>query len=318
MYTCSDRPRLAPMQYSSLLELTRRALDRKTGPKGEHHVLFPNLVLIRHFAPTVFEAFVYEPLVCLILQGCKETMLDGRSYSAARGQSVIISHDLLVQARITAATPSTPYVALVFKLDLATLRNLYESVAIHDSDPGTAASIAIDQTDDATQDALRRYLLLADRPLDAPVLTPLVIRELHYRLLMAPHGVMLRRLMWRNSHASSIFRAITEIRRNFKTPLAVPSVARSVGMGVSSFHTHFKAITGTTPLQYQKDLRLLEAKAILTTGRHSVASAAFEVGYESPTQFSREYKRKFGCPPAADLGAGDCADSSLIERSTVQ
>jgi transcriptional regulator GlxA family with amidase domain len=119
--------------------------------------------------------------------------------------------------------------------------------------------------------------------------------------------------MWRNSHASNIFRAIKEIRENFKAPLAVPVVAKAAGMGVSSFHTHFKAITGTTPLQYQKDLRLMEAKQILMAGRHSVSSAAFEVGYESPTQFSREYKRKFGHSPATDQIASNGTDLSIMQ-----
>jgi transcriptional regulator GlxA family with amidase domain len=118
--------------------------------------------------------------------------------------------------------------------------------------------------------------------------------------------------MWRNSHASNIFRAIKTIRENFRAPLAIPAVAKAAGMGVSSFHTHFKAITGTTPLQYQKDLRLMEAKQILMAGRHSVSSAAFVVGYESPTQFSREYKRKFGRPPAADLVAANEPDSPAV------
>lgn len=315
MYTCCLKPEQISMRQSTLLELTHSTIDRNIGPKGEHYAPFPNLVLIRRFAPTTFEAFVYEPLVCLILQGCKETALDERSFFAAREQSVIISHDLLVSARITSASPEIPYVALVLKLDLATLRNLYESADVHDSDQGTAASIAVDRFDDAMEDALRRYLMLADDPAHMTVLGPLVVKELHYRVLIAPHGGMLRRLMWRNGHASNIFRAIQDIRENFKSPLTVPAVAKSVGMGVSSFHTHFKSITGTTPLQYQKDLRLMEAKQILLMGRHTVSSTAFEVGYESSTQFSREYKRKFGHSPAADLNAAETSHVQVTKSS---
>lgn len=299
------------MQPSSLLELVNHTLDRKKGAKAEYYAPSSHLILIRHFAPTRFEAFIYEPLVCLILQGCKETVFDERSFSVARGQSVIISHDLVVSARITTASLKTPYVALVFKLDLATLRNLYESGDVHDSDRGEAASIEVDRFDDETVDALRRYLVLTGNPAEMTVLGPLVFKELHYRVLSAPHAGMLRRLMWRKSRASNIFRAIQDIRENFKESLAIPVVAKSVGMGVSSFHTHFKSITGTTPLQYQKDLRLMEAKQILLMGRHSVSSAAFEVGYESPTQFSREYKRKFGCSPAAELSLNNKSRSSV-------
>jgi AraC-like DNA-binding protein len=296
------------MENSTLLELTISLIDKNQGSIGEYYSPFPNLVLLRHFAPTAFEATVYEPVICLILQGSKETTLDNRSFRIDQGQSVIISHDLSVSARITAASAKCPYVALVLKLDLSMLRNLYESTDVYHSDRGAADSIAVDRIDDATIDALKRYLMLADDPAHTTVLGPLIVRELHYRLLMAPHGGMLRRLMWRNSHASNIFRAIKDIRENFKAPLAIPAVAKAAGMGVSSFHTHFKAITGTTPLQYQKDLRLMEAKQILMSGRHSVSSAAFEVGYESPTQFSREYKRKFGRSPATDLMAADRID----------
>jgi len=297
-----------------LLELTNRQIDQNSGPGGERYSPFPDLVLLRHFAPTAFEAVVYEPLICLILQGAKETTLDDRTFRVDQGQSVIISHDLSVSARITAASAQCPYVALVFKLDLALLRNLYESSEVYDSNRGAADSIAVDRIDDAIVDALKRYLVLADDAAGAMVLGPLVVRELHYRLLMAPHGGMLRRLTWRNSHASSIFRAIRDIRENFKAPLAVPAVAKAAGMGVSSFHTHFKAITGTSPLQYQKDLRLMEAKQILMAGRHSVSSAAFEVGYESPTQFSREYKRKFGHSPATDLISADRIDLQVMQN----
>jgi len=301
------------MENSTLLELTISQIDKNVGAKCEYYAPFPNLVLLRHFAPTAFEATVYEPVVCLILQGSKETTLDDRSFRVDQGQSVIISHDLSVSARIIAASPESPYVALVLKLDLAMLRNLYESTDVYDSDRGTADSIAVDRIDEAIADALKRYLILADDPMDIMVLGPLLIKELHYRLLMAPHGAMLRRLMWRNSHASNIFQALKNIRENFKAPLAIPVVAKAAGMGVSSFHTHFKAITGTTPLQYQKDLRLMEAKQILMAGRHSVSSAAYEVGYESPTQFSREYKRKFGHSPATDQIAADGTDLSVMQ-----
>ena len=120
---------------------------------------------------------------------------------------------------------------------------------------------------------------------------------------MAPHGGMLRRLLHHNSHESNISRAIKQIRKTFKNPLVIPELAMEVGMSPSSFHKHFKFITKTTPLQYQKDLRLLEAKRLLNLKSHSVSRTAYEVGYESATQFSREYARKFGVPPRHDLGS---------------
>jgi AraC-like DNA-binding protein len=118
---------------------------------------------------------------------------------------------------------------------------------------------------------------------------------------MAPFGGMLRDLVRHDSQGSAITRAIAQIRRDFRSPIAIPALARSVGMSASSFHKHFKAVTASSPLQYQKDLRLLEARRLLRTGATSVSTAAYDVGYESPTQFSREYARKFGVPPKRDL-----------------
>lgn len=148
---------------------------------------------------------------------------------------------------------------------------------------------------------MHRYLALADSPTDAKVLGPLTSKEIHYRLLMAPFGGMLRSLIRHDSNASTIARAIGHIRTNILEPIAIPDLARQCGMSVSSFHNHFKMITSTTPLQYQKELRLLEARRLLKAGGASVTTTAYGVGYESPSQFSREYTRKFGASPSQDL-----------------
>lgn len=128
----------------------------------------------------------------------------------------------------------------------------------------------------------------------------MLAREIHYRLLTAPFGAMLRSLLRYDSSASAVASAIVQIRRRFREPLVVAELAREVGMSVSAFHRHFKAVTASSPLQYQKDLRLLEARRMLRIGTASVSTAAYEVGYESPSQFSREYRRKFGCAPKHD------------------
>ncbi|MDC0714163.1 AraC family transcriptional regulator [Stigmatella sp. ncwal1] len=127
------------------------------------------------------------------------------------------------------------------------------------------------------------------------------MKEIHYRLLIAPFGGMLRSLIRNDSHASAIARAIAHIRRDFRSSIAIPELARRVGMSTSSFHKHFRTVTSSTPLQYQKDLRLLAARRLLMTAEASVSDAAYEVGYQSPNQFSREYARKFGVQPRKDL-----------------
>jgi transcriptional regulator GlxA family with amidase domain len=147
---------------------------------------------------------------------------------------------------------------------------------------------------------LVRYLELMDNPWDAKVLGPSTLREIHYRLLLSPIGQRLRNLLVADSHASRIAKAIRLLRSEYRSQLKVPDLAKVAGMSASSFHEHFKQVTGTTPLQFQKSLRLIEARLLLTQRCITVSDVAFAVGYESPTHFSRDYVRKFGLPPSRD------------------
>ncbi len=288
------------MHLEGLIEqASRRAsadasgLQRAAQPMG-------GLLLLRQDSPSSFEASVYEPVLCLILQGRKQVSIGGQTLSFGPGECLLVSHDLPVCSRITKA----PYLALVFELDVATIRKLYDEVAESALDSERARAAETHRADPGLLDALRRYLALADAPTDAKVLGPLISKEIHYRLLVAPFGGMLRSLIRHDSNASAIARAIGHIRGDIRSPLAIPDLARRVGMSASSFHRHFRTITATTPLQYQKELRLLEARRLLMTGGATVTVAAFEVGYESPSQFSREYARKFGVPPRQDMANG--------------
>ena len=254
------------------------------------------LVLLRQDTPSAFEASLYEPVLCLILQGRKQVSIGDQTLSFGPGECLLVSHDLPVCSRVTKA----PYLALVLEVDAATIRKLYDEVAESVLDSERARAAVTHRADPGLLDALRRYLALADSPADAKVLGPLISKEIHYRLLVAPFGGMLRRLIRHDSNASAIARAIGHIRGDIRSPIAIPDLARRVGMSASSFHKHFKTITSTTPLQYQKELRLLEARRLLKTGGASVTTVAFEVGYESTSQFSREYARKFGVPPSHD------------------
>jgi AraC-like DNA-binding protein len=259
----------------------------------------PGLRVLRHPRVTSFEGSLYEPVVCLIVQGRKETTLGERTLDARKGQCLLVSHDLPVVSRVLEA----PYLALLLDVELGLLRSLYDEVADATLDSVDASALEVHEADAALLDALRRYLALAESATDAKVLGPLIRREIHYRLLMAPFGGMLRNLVRHDSHASAIARAIAQIRHDYRASIAVPELARSVGMSTSSFHKHFKSVTSSSPLQYQKDLRLLAARRLLVAGEASVSDAAFEVGYESPSQFSREYARKFGVQPSKDAAA---------------
>jgi len=264
----------------------------------------PGLAVYASRGPTDLECIQYEPVACLILQGGKETNLGDRTYAYRAGASLIVSHDVQVYARVTEASHEAPYVALILILDLDIVRSLYGEVSDSEIAEAQATSIDVCETDSGLYDAMSRYFALLDTPAEAKVLGPLILKEMHFRLLTAPHGGMLRNLIQRNSHASRITRAIAYIRQDFANPLAVADLADDAGMSASSFHEHFKSITATTPLQYQKDLRLMEARRLLMSGQFSVSTTAYEVGYESPTQFSHEYSRKFGVSPRRDRQQG--------------
>lgn len=281
---------------------------------GSPRVVRPikGLALLGQDAPSSFEATLYEPVVCLILRGSKEVSIGERSLTVRQGECLLVSHDLPVRSRIVRA----PYLALVLDIDVATVRGLYDEVA-GTAPSGRADAAQVHRADPDLLDALGRYFALTNSPSDARVLAPLVAKEIHYRLLVAPIGGMLRQLIRYDSTASAIGRAIGHIRGDISAPLAVPELARRVGMSSSSFHKHFKTVTATTPVQYQKDLRLLEARRLLTTGGSTVIGAAVQVGYESPSQFSREYSRKFGVPPSRDLADSASLGSPgprLVER----
>lgn len=253
--------------------------------------------LLRYHRPTSFEAMLYEPVICLIVQGRKETTFGSQTFDVGAGDVLLISHDVPVISRVTVV----PYLSLLLTVDVAMLRSLADEVANTALAGLSARAMEVQQADPPLLDALQRYLALTGSPLDARVLGPLIVKEIHYRLLMAPCGGMFRHLLRADSPASAIARAIADIRRDFRQSMSIPVLAQRVGMSESSFHKHFKAITCATPLQYQKDLRLLEARRLLLSGRFSVTTAAYEVGYESATQFSREYARKFGIPPSKTL-----------------
>ena len=284
------------MHMEGLIEqASRHAFSGESGLQRAPAV--DGLALLRQQSPSSFEASMYEPVLCLILQGRKAVSVGEQTLAFGPGECLLVSHDLPVRSRITKA----PYLSLVLQLDVATIRKLYDEVTETALDSERARSAETHRADPGLLDALRRYLALADSPADAKVLGPLISKEIHYRVLMAPFGGMLRSLIRHDSNASAIARAIGHIRSDLRASIAIPNLARQVGMSASSFHKNFKTITSTTPLQYQKELRLLEARRLLKTGSTSVTAAAFEVGYESSSQFSREYARKFGVPPSQDL-----------------
>lgn len=289
------------MSNRNLIANVCRYAQQKGAVGGYFETDLPGLYAMVCPDPTKFECYVYDVVVCLILQGRKETVLGGRTVEAGAGDTVIVSHDLAVASRIIEASPKEPYVALVLTVDLSIVRNLFEQLENAETEAAPATAYEVSLADVALIEAIERYVTLIENPNDMKIMAPLLLKEIHYRLLMAPHGGMLRKLLNRNSHASRISKSIELIRQNFAKPMSVADLAETAGMSTSSFHEHFKSITALSPIQYQKELRLVEARRLLLEGQYSVSSTAYEIGYESPTQFSREYTRKFGVSPRTDL-----------------
>ncbi len=259
---------------------------------------FPGLWLFQQSQTTKHQPTLYEPVVCLILQGQKEIVQEASVLTIKAGTSLLVSHELPVVSCSTPESTNKPYLAIALALDLSLLRSLYEEVSGELGDScAPVNSIAVQQSDPGLIDCLSRYLSAAGDSIEMKVMAPLILREIHFRLLRAGYGGMLRELLRSDSNASTIARAIVRIRRDFRRRIIVPELAQDMGMSSSSFHKHFKAITSVTPLQYQKELRLFEAKRLLSACEGSVSEVAFAVGYESPNQFSREFTRKFGVSP---------------------
>ncbi|MEO1198106.1 MAG: AraC family transcriptional regulator [Pseudomonadota bacterium] len=298
------------MNLAYLVDLS----SRYHADKQEKNQELPGLSVFRRDAPSDIEAAIYEPVICLILQGGKVTSIGDQAADLRPGDALLVSHDLPVVSRITKATPQEPYLALILSLDLRLARSLNDQLAEAWMPDIRVRPLSKGRAEQAWLAPLVRYLEFMDSPLDARVLGPATLREIHYRLLLSSIGQMLRHLLIADSHASRIAQAIKLLRTEFRSPLTVPNLAKVAGMSASSFHEHFRAITGTTPLQYQKDLRLIEARALLTGQHHTVSQAAYTVGYESPTHFSRDYSRKFGVAPSRDAGTAALAseDTALI------
>lgn len=262
-----------------------------------------NLFAFANAQTTDCSASFYEPIMCLVLQGAKEAYLNGRVVRYRAGDTLIVSHAIPVDAAVIQASRETPYAALALRLDLGLARSMCDEIGDLDESVD-AHSLDAGASDVALIDAVHRLFNLSKDPVEARTLAPLVMREIHFRLLRARHGGMLRQLLNHDSPASRIAQVIATMRANFKTNIPVAELASECGMSLSAFHEQFRSVTATTPLQYQKELRLLEARRLLVSENLSVASAAYEVGYESPTQFSREFSRKFGIAPSMQKPGG--------------
>lgn len=278
---------------ADLLDRHARRYGRETPIDGLHLTRTEAAMEIRS---------VYRPSFCAVLQGGKISMLGERAFRYGAGQGLLASVDVPVTARIVDASPERPYLALAVEIDPVMVAEMLPALAQESGAEPAFAALHTDKLDETLIDPLGRLLRLLDQPRDIPVMAPLVKREIIWRLLNGSLGGMLRHVGLRDSQAARIGRATAWIRDHFSEPLRVPDLAEMAGMSLASFHRHFKAVTTLSPVQFQKLVRLQEARRMLLEN-HEVSAVGFAIGYESASHFSRDYRRQFGAPPGRDVAA---------------
>jgi AraC-like DNA-binding protein len=272
------------------------------GPKEKLITDVPGLLLSRRTAPTAPATATYEPSLAVVAQGRKRATLGGTTFIFDESRYLLTSLDLPVICNVIEASEAVPYLCFVLKLEMPVVRELLSREEIQaPEEPSENLAMATGETTAELLDACRRLLNLLNTPEDIPFLSGLIQREIIYRILRGPEGARLREIATLGDQSHRTAKAIAWVRANYAKPLRVEDLAKIAGMAVSTLHHHFRALTAMSPLQYQKQLRLHAARERMLMDGLDAASAAFEVGYESASQFNREYSRFFGQPPMRDI-----------------
>jgi AraC-like DNA-binding protein len=262
----------------------------------------PGLYLHRSSIPTEPLHGVSKPSLCVIAQGSKEVLLGDSRYRYDPAHYLLATVELPIVSHVLEASAERPYLSLRLDLDPALVSSvMVEAAHLSSENRGDVRAMDVSRLDADLLDAVVRLVRLLDAPTEVRVLRPLITREIVYRLLMGEQGNRLRHLALLGGHTDRIAEAVERLRRELNQPLRIESLARELGMSVSGFHHHFKAVTAMSPLQFQKQLRLQEARRLLLGENLDAASAGYRVGYDDASQFSREYKRLFGHPPMRDV-----------------
>jgi AraC-like DNA-binding protein len=275
-------------------------IQDRMGRREEVATEIDGLTLVRREHPIPPTPYLYEPSLAMIMQGSKHVVLGSSSFSYDESHFLLTAMNLPTITRVVEATPERPYLSIVLRLDLTAAKAIMAEIDIEGALTAGGTAMAVGPATPELLDGVERLIGLLDRPTEIPIMSKLIQRELLFRLLTSPTGARLRQIIGIGTDGHRVARAITWLRENFSAPLKLPDLADHCSMGVSTLHHHFRIMTAMSPLQFQKNLRLHEARRLLVCDNVDAGTAAFEVGYESVSQFNREYRRMFGAPPIRD------------------
>jgi len=278
----------------------RSLISRHTRP-GEVSPPINGVRLVAQTAPTVPTNGIHEAALALVVQGAKRTVLGGKVFEYGAGDYLVVPVELPVIGQVVEASPRKPYLAFVWDLNPAEIATLTLETGMEKRGAVSPSCLSVCRAPTDLLDPIARLLRLLYRPDDIAVLRPMLEREILWRLLTGEQGETVRQIGLAESHLSRINRVIRQIRAHYAEPLRIEDLASVAAMSVATFHRRFRSITAMSPLQFQKQVRLHEARARLIARTKDVAAVGFDVGYESPSQFSREYRRFFGVPPGEDM-----------------
>jgi AraC-like DNA-binding protein len=279
-------------------------IERFSKQDGVHPTSIPSLFLIRESIITEPISRVNEPSFCIILQGEKEVLLGEEQFLYGPGHYIVASVDLPVTGQVTKASTDSPYLAIKLEFTSTEILEVVNETDIRFNQRNhSKRAMFVSEVEPSLLDAIRRLTCLLDNPDPKHItyLSPLIKKEIIYWILQGPHGGALEQIALADSHASRIKKVIDFIIKHFEEPFRIEDLAEVANMSVASLHRHFKEVTAMSPIQFQKQLRLQEARRLLLADPTDVADVAFKVGYESQSQFSREYSRMFGFSPRVDM-----------------
>lgn len=284
---------------AALLRVARKYADAHLNKEGVATTLIPGVFILSETAPSMLQFAITKPLLALVLQGRKRVTMGSHTFDFGMGESLLVTMDVPTVSQIITASAATPYYSFVVELDAAVITELVGDMDKLEASPDLP--VRVDQIEEDVAETALHLLKLLDRPHALKMLGRQLVRELHYWLLSGRYGKSMRALGNTDSHARRIARAVDIIRAKYDQPLRIKTLADAAGMSISVFHKHFRNVTTLTPLQFQKQLRLVEARKLMLVQGAAISTAAHRVGYESVTQFTREYSRMFGQPPARSI-----------------